>query len=146
MIEQSELVLKRGVTIFGQGADQVFNHCTQPPYNLNAIRTVTPKFGAGQIHEILPVGCTDDDPEASQFIGDTVGSQVSLADAPEQAMKLVDCQDRRGRIIDGRRERFQCDIEDNPDCKGWILLQRTFNSKVDRRSQYIFVNSRNVAV
>jgi hypothetical protein len=42
VIEQSELGLKRGVTMFGQGVDQVSNHCTQPPYNLNAIRTVTP--------------------------------------------------------------------------------------------------------
>ena len=47
VIEQSELTLKGGVTIFGQRADQVFNHCTQPPYNLNAICTVPPKFGAG---------------------------------------------------------------------------------------------------
>jgi hypothetical protein len=42
VIEQSELALKGGVPILGQGADQVFNHCSQPPHNLNAIRTVTP--------------------------------------------------------------------------------------------------------
>jgi hypothetical protein len=47
VIEQSELTLKGGVTIFGQRAGQVFNHCTQPPCDLNAICTVPPKFGAG---------------------------------------------------------------------------------------------------
>jgi hypothetical protein len=47
MIEQSELGLKRGMTIFGQGANQIFNHCAQPPYNLNAIGTVTSQFGTG---------------------------------------------------------------------------------------------------
>jgi hypothetical protein len=74
VIEQSELGLKGGVTILWQGADQGFNHCSQPPYNLNTIRTVTPKFGAGQSHEIFPVGCTEDDPELSRFIGYIVGS------------------------------------------------------------------------
>ena len=42
MIEQSQLSLKGGVTILGQGADQVFNHCAQTPCNLNTVRAITP--------------------------------------------------------------------------------------------------------
>ena len=42
MIEESQLGLKGGVTILGQGTDQIFNHCTQTPYNLNAVRAVAP--------------------------------------------------------------------------------------------------------
>jgi hypothetical protein len=89
VIEQSQLGLKGGVTIFGQSADQGIKHCTQPPYNLNAFRTVTPKFRASQIHEVFPVGCTEDDPKLSRFIGYIIGTQVALADAAEQALKLV---------------------------------------------------------
>src|SRR4051812_33150368 len=61
--------------------------------------------------------------------------QVSAPDQPQQAMKLIDRQYSGGRIVDSRRQCFNCYIDDHAKSKGWVLLDCTLRAERYLRPQ-----------
>ena len=61
-VEKVQFVLEARGTLSGEALDQVFEHGAQAPRDLNTLAAEVADFGHGQMHEILPVGGSIDEP------------------------------------------------------------------------------------
>ena len=67
-------------------------------------------------------------------------------DQPKQTVKLVDGEHGRRRIVDGRRQRLDRDIDQDAEGKGRILLDSAFGPERDRRPQLTVVDGAGAAI
>ena len=57
--------------------------------------------------------------------------QFAPADPAQQAMQLVDRENRRRGIVDCLRKSLDGDVDDDPECKGRILLDGPLRPNCD---------------
>ena len=145
-IQQLELLAQLGVTMRRQGLHQIFQHRAHPPHDLDAARAAMPDFGARQVHVVLPVRRAEDQPQLAGLVAELLAAQVPQPDHPQQAVQLVDGQHRRRRIVDGRRQRLDRDVDQDAEGEGRILLHRALGSEHDGLPQPTVVDGAGAAV
>src|SRR6516162_6662902 len=93
------------------------------------------------MHEVLPVGGTENHAQFSGTIEDFIGTKVASADRTQHAVELIDRKDGRRRIVDGRREGLERDVDGDPKRKGGVLVQRAFRAERDQAAQSVLIDS-----
>ena len=71
---------------------------------------------------------------------------MTLPNHTEQALKLIDGKDGGRRIVDGFRQRLDRDIDDDPECKGRILLDGALGTECDQSPEPTVVDKTGVSV
>ena len=78
-MQQRQLMTKELGPRFGNCLNQVFEHGTQTPRNLNALGAKVTDFGYGQVNEVLPVGSPVDESKPAGGVSDISRVQVPIA-------------------------------------------------------------------
>jgi hypothetical protein len=128
-IEQTEFLKQGRMTVVRQRLHEIFDHRSQPSHNLQIVRPTGADLAECQMYEVLPVGGAENHPQLSGFAEDLVGAEIASSDHAQHAVELVDCEDSRGRIVDGRRQRLQRDIDGDPKRKGGVLVDGAFRTE-----------------
>lgn len=101
-IQQIQLIAQRCVTMFRQAVDQILNHSTQAPRNLDMTDTAMAYFGKCQMHEVIPVRSPKNQANPPRTIMYLIVVQVPLAGQAQKAMKLVYGENCGSRVVDRR--------------------------------------------
>ena len=72
--------------------------------------------------------------------------QVAATDNAQKSMDLIECENRRGRIVDGLRQCLDSDVDDHPEGKRGILLYGAFWAEGDLGSQRAIAERSGAAV
>ena len=115
--------------MLGQGLDEVLAHRTQSTRNLHVFRAVVADFSENEMHEVFPIRRPKDDTQLSRAVRYLLVTQIPFANHSQQAMKLVDGEHSRGRIVDGRRQSLDGDIDQDAKREHRVLLERTLRPK-----------------
>ena len=101
-IQEPQLLSQLGMTMRRQCLHEIFKHGTHPPRDLDAPCAAMANFGACEVHKVLPVRRQENEPQFAGFVTDFLAAHMPQADVPKQAVKLVDGEHSRRRIVDGR--------------------------------------------
>jgi len=112
-----------------KGLHEIFEHRTQSPHDLDAARSTMTDLGASEVHKILPVRRPENEPQFARLIAELLAADEPQADPPKETMKLVNGKHGRCRIIDGRRQCFNRNIDQDAQGKGRILIDSTLGPK-----------------
>ena len=125
-IEEAEFDKQRGVPVSGKGLQQVFDHGPQPTYDLQIVGAARTNLTEGKMDKIFPIWRSEYQTELSRPINYFVGTQITLADRAQHAVKLIDRQHGGGRIIDRGRQCPDGDVDHDTKRKGRILIDGAF--------------------
>jgi hypothetical protein len=101
-IQKRQLPGKLGMAMLRQGQGEILQHRAHPPHDLDASRATMADFDAGEVHKVLPVRRPENEPQPAGGIADLFAAELPQADTPKQALKLIDGEHGRCRVIDGR--------------------------------------------
>ena len=76
-----------------------------------------------------------DHPRLAEAVGDHLAAQAPPADDSQQTMHLVNGQYARRRVVDGRRQRLQRDVDHDPERKQRVLFHRPFRPECNGLAQ-----------
>ena len=117
-IEQVQFTVQRWPARFRQDHYEIVDHRAEASRHLKVLRAVETYFPTSQLHKIVPVWRLENDPEISIGVEQDIVVQVAATYRAQQAVKLVDGEYRRRRIVDCPRECFDSHVNDNPERKG----------------------------
>lgn len=64
-IQQVQFALESGVACFREDCNQTVDHGPEAPCHLEVFSAVKADFPAGELHEVIPVRCREDEPQPS---------------------------------------------------------------------------------
>ena len=129
-----------------KGIHQVFDDRVKPPGHLEVRCSVQADFAEYQVDEVVPVGRRKDQPERALIVVQGVVVQVATTDNTQKSMGLIECDNRRSRIVDGLRQCLDGDVGDHPEGKRRILLYGAFRAEGDLGSKRAIAERRGAAV
>ena len=103
-------------------------HRAQTTLHLDAIAPVVSDLSNAELDEVLPVWRSIDESQSSCLIRHTPVTEVTLAHFAQQIMDVIDRQYRRRRIVNGRRQSFGSDIDEDAKREERILFKRAFRT------------------
>jgi hypothetical protein len=80
-IEQAEFLKQRRVAVLRKSLQEVLDHGSQPPYDLQIVRAARSDFAESKMDKVLPIGCPKNHADFAQLVQDFVGTQIALATA-----------------------------------------------------------------
>ena len=101
-MKQRELLTQQRRTFGRQCLNQVFEHGTQSPGNLDALASEVTDFGDGQEDKIFPIRGPVHESKPARRVPDLACVQMPIAYRAQEVMELVQGEDCRRRIVDGR--------------------------------------------
>lgn len=91
-----------------------------------------------RVRVVLPGRRREDQLESAALVHDTAAVEFGRAKTAQEVLELLDGLDRRRRIVDRRRQRPYCDIDEKSDRILWVLLEGSFALKPDSSSECFF--------
>src|ERR1700733_2940462 len=90
---------------------------------------------------ILPGRRREHQPESAVLIHGVPGVQLRRAETAQEALELVDRLHRGRRVVDRRRRRLYCNVDQKPDRIFWVLLEGSFALKMDGASECVLTQA-----
>jgi hypothetical protein len=98
---------------------------------LHGGRAVLANLGYGQGEVVLPGGHRRDHSRATARAVKGAAGQAPPGEQDQQVFDPIDDVHRRGRVIDGRREGLDGDVDQDAQRERWVLLDRAFGAEGD---------------
>ena len=124
----------------GRIRQEVLEHGAQPACHLKLLDSEPPDLVDGQADMVLPARPGDREAHAALRIAMPADVEPPQAELRQELVELVDGHDRRGGIIDRRRERLEGEVDQDAERKGRVLVHRPLVRQDHRAEQALLAH------
>ena len=136
-IESCELLEHRLTPLGEHRLRELLEHRAKPSHDLDRRVAVLADLGHAEREVVRPAANRDHEAAVHVADGEAAIGQVRLAHEPEQVLEVIQHLHGRRRVVHGRRERADRDVDHDPDRERRILLDRPLDTERDHRAQAI---------
>ena len=117
---------QRRVACGRQDPGEILDQRIHAAHHLHTVGAAEPDLIQRQPQKIVPRRKGNDQPKRALLVAVVANFQSVAAKANQQVLDLIQRLHRGGRVVDGRRKRFDSDIHQQPERVFWVLLERAF--------------------
>src|SRR6185312_438019 len=125
-------MLQGGVTLLRQGRDQITNHRSHTSHYLNAGRAAEAYLLKGQAQKVFPAGIRNDEPQPSAAVAHGANLQASTSQTQQVILNLIERLNGGGGIVYRRRQRLDCDVDEQAKGVLRILVKGAIQACFER--------------